>query len=68
MEECKQAKEVFSSNSCILSGNCVPPGGGTVHEAKKRQRFCAEFSGQKLPLKTFDSFVLSSKERTRESL
>lgn len=56
--------EVFSSNSCILSGNCVPPQAGRRMKRKNDSGFYPDTRDKKLPLKTFDSLVLSSKEST----
>ena len=57
-------EKVFSSNSCMLSGNCVPPEAEQCMKRKHGSGFGPGYPGQKLPLKTFDSLVLSSKERT----
>ena len=62
--------EVFSSNSCILSGNCVPsrlPGTEQCMKRKMSAVLVPSTRDQKLPLKTSDSLVLSSKERTKEN-
>jgi hypothetical protein len=47
-----------------LSGNCVPPQAEQCMKRKNVSGFGIAVRCQKLPLKTFDSLVLSSKERT----